>query len=324
MSKTALLISNKPDDKIFAEEVASVVGLPLEVAETPAEGAEIIADDEAKVILADASSEKSYQELEAAIQDKVGLFSDKIEPNHIHFLSNQNIEKVKYLIQSPLFGNFVLKNYGDPKEAGQHYGLYVASTISDRAFGLSKLLKPGTKIQTVKLQSSVQKQGAVEAVKNYVLAAKFQSRMATVIANAVDEILMNAMFDAPIDELGRPLYAAVSRATMLKLEGKQSVEVQIGFDGKYIGVTAIDLFGSLDKAKLLSHISKIYAEEEYKVKTSVAGAGIGLATVFRSGGTFVFSSESRSRTEVTIMFKRTDSFRDFKDQFRFLGTQFYF
>jgi hypothetical protein len=89
-------------------------------------------------------------------------------------------------------------------------------------------------------------------------------------------------------------------------------------------LTAIDLFGSLDKNKLLSHISKIYTDEEYKVKTSVAGAGIGLATVFRSGGSFFFVSEARVRTEVTVFFKRTDSFREFKDQFKFLSTQFYF
>jgi hypothetical protein len=102
------------------------------------------------------------------------------------------------------------------------------------------------------------------------------------------------------------------------------VEIQVGFDGKYAGVTAVDHFGSLDKSKLLSHMSKIYTEEEYKVKTSVAGAGIGLATVFRTGGSFFFCSESRTRTEVTVFFKRTDNFREFRDQFRFLSTQFYF
>ncbi|MCM2322619.1 MAG: hypothetical protein NDJ90_05105 [Oligoflexia bacterium] len=324
MNNILLLISARPEDEAFAAEVAAVAALTCRVARSPEEGAEIIASDSPRVILADASDEECYSDLEAAIQEKVGLFSDKIDANAIHFITSQNLEKVPYLIQSPLFGHFIFRNYGNPKEAGAQYGRLVLATIQERAFGLEKLLQENAKIQTVKLQSTVQKQGAVEAIKNYLLAAKFQSRMASVIANAVDEILMNAMFDAPVDDIGRPLFASVSRSTAMKLEGRHAVEISVGFDGRYVGLTAVDSFGSLDKAKLLSHISKVYTEEEYKVKTSVAGAGIGLATVFRSGGSFFFSSESRHRTEVTVFFKRTDSFREFKDQFRFISTQFYF
>jgi hypothetical protein len=54
------------------------------------------------------------------------------------------------------------------------------------------------------------------------------------------------------------------------------------------------------------------------------GAGIGLATIYRSGGSFFLVSEMRERTEVTLFFRRTDSYREFKEQFRFFSTQFYF
>jgi hypothetical protein len=148
--------------------------------------------------------------------------------------------------------------------------------------------------------------------------------MATIMANAVDELLMNAMFDAPVDELGRQILASTSRASVFELKDKSEVELQIGFDGTYVGLTAVDHFGSLDKNKLLSYISKIYTSDEYKVRTAVAGAGIGLASVFRSGGSFFFASESRARTEVTVFFRRAESFREFKDQFKFISTQFYF
>ena len=148
--------------------------------------------------------------------------------------------------------------------------------------------------------------------------------MAAVIANAVDELLMNAMFDAPVDDLGKPLYSNTARSSVFKLEGKGAVELHVGFDGDHLGITAVDFYGSLDKTKLLSHISKNYTQQEYKVKSNVAGAGIGLSTVFRSGGSFFFVSESRVRTEVTVIFRRADSYREFRDQFRFISTQFYF
>lgn len=324
MGKSLLLISGRPEDKAFAVEVAITAGLSLQSATDPKEAARILAGDGASVVLADTSTETQYQVLENAIQESVGLFSDRINANAFHFLSNENLEKVGYLVQSPIFGHFVLRNYGDPKAAGHHYGKIVRATLVERAFGLKQLLKETARIQVVKLQLSTQKQEAVEAVKNYLLAARFQSRMATVVANAVDELLMNSIFDAPVDELGRQLLASTSRATQVKLEGRTAVELHVGYDGMYVALTAVDNFGSLDKARLLSHISKIYTDEEYKVKASTAGAGIGLATVFRSGGSFFFVSESNMRTEVTVFFRRADNFREFKDQFRFISTQFYF
>lgn len=298
-------------------------GLSLRICANALEGVAFILSAEPAVIFADTSTEGLYQELENAIQQSVGLFSDKIQANAIHFLSSENIENVRYLIQSPLFGHFVVRNFSDPKTEGEHYGRLVKATLNERAFGLNTLMKPGTKIQKIVLQKSGQKQEAVEAVRNFLVAAKYQSRMATVIANAVDELLMNAIFDAPIDDLGKQLYASAPRTTHIDLIGKHAVEMQVSFDGTYVGITAIDQFGSLDKSKLLTHISKIYTQEEYKVRSSVAGAGIGLATVFRSGGSFFFVSEGGTRTEVTVFFKRTDNFREFKDQFRFLSTQFY-
>ena len=90
----------------------------------------------------------------------------------------------------------------------------------------------------------------------------------------------------------------------IELKGKPQSKCKSASTATTSAITAVDQFGSLDKVKLLSHISKIYTDEEYKVKTSVAGAGIGLATVFRSGGSFFFVSESRVRTEVTVFFQK--------------------
>lgn len=304
--------------------MATSSDLELKQVHLPDDGVGLILENDIPVIFVDASDEKLYTAFESSVQEKVGLFSDRINANAIHFLTSHGLEESQYLVQSPLFGHFLMRNYGDVKEAGQHYGRVVRSTLSDRAFGLSHLLSPKAKIQTIKLSLSSQKLEAVEAVKSYLLAAKFQNRMASIIANAVDELLMNAMFDAPCDDIGKPTLSATPRTTVLRLEGKSEIEAHVGYDGNYVAISAIDHFGSIDKAKLLSHIRKSYTSEEYKVRTSVAGAGIGLATVFRSGGSFFFVSESKVRTEVTVFFKRADSFRDFKDQFRFISTQFYF
>lgn len=319
-----LLVSALPEDLQFATKVAETAGLELIHCNNAVEGAKLFQEKEPNLVFSDASTADLYTKLETALAETVGLFSERINPNTFHYISSRTIDQVPYLLESPIFGHLLLRKFDPIAESGEHYGRIVRATLNERTFGLAGFLKPQTKVQKIQLVSSDQKQSAVDAVKNYLIAAKFQTRMATLIANAVDETLMNAMYDAPVDELGKQIYANTPRNQTLKLEGKAVVELQVGFDGVYTGITVVDRFGSLDKARLLAHVSKVYTEEEYKVKASQAGAGIGLASVYRSGGSFFFASELRDRTEVTVFFKRTDSYREFKEQFRFFCTQFYF
>jgi hypothetical protein len=324
LGKSLLLISDRPDDQAFAVEVAITAGLSLVTIADPKLAADHIARDGADVIFIDASTREKYAAVEAAIQESVGIFSDRVDANAIHFFSSHDLSKSIYLVQSPLFGNFVLRNYGDPKDTGAHYGRIVKATLSETAFGTEKLLKEGTKIQVVKLETSQQKQEAVEAVRNYLIAAKFQPRMCAMIANSVDEILMNAIFAAPVDDAGRPTMTQTSRATHFKLEGKHEVHMRIGFDGKHVAITAVDRFGSLDRAKLLSHFAKRYNEDRLKLTAAIANAGLGLATIFRNGGSFFFVSESGVQTEVSVIYEKVDDYRHFRSQFRFISTQFKF
>ncbi len=324
MAKNLLLISNDPVDQAFASVVAETAGLMLKIAPNVKTAGEYVLNDGAATIFVDGTDEKYFSSFEQVIQETVGIFSDKVNANTIHFLSGKPIDQVTFLMKSPLFGHYVQKNYGDVSKSGVLYGRLVKSTLQERAFGLQNMLKEGTKVQNIKLAKSTMKQDAVEAVRNYLLSAKFSSRIATQIANAVDELLMNSIYDAPVDEMGKQIHVSVARNTPIDLTGQHAVEMNIAYDGGYVAITAVDHYGSLDKARMLSFISKIYTNDEYKVKTSVAGAGIGLATVFRMGGSFFFVSESRTRTEVSVFFRKTASFKEFKDQFRFISTQFYF
>lgn len=322
--KKLLLISSQPEDKIFVTQIGAAISREVKVVTTAEEAAADIVEGSLGGIFVDATTEKQYRDFEKMVQEKIGLFSDKVNPNTLHFLSVGDLETVPFLIQSPFFGNYVKRNFGDVTEAAKHYARVIRASQATRPFGLTGLLQPGAKTQVVKLKQSSQKQDAVEAVRNFLLSSKFHTRMAAIIANAVDELLMNAVFDAPVDTAGKPVYLNTPRSTVFELQGKSEVEMHVGVEQEYVAIMAADNYGSLDKVKLMTHISKLYNREEYKVKTSVAGAGLGLATVFHSGGSFFFASEAGERTEVTVFFRRTNNFREFKDQFRFISTQFIF
>ena len=324
MAAALILISSRADDQAFGAAVAAAAGLEFRQASDPAAGMKLVVGEEAPILFVDGSGPEEYRRFEAAAEATVGLYSSKVAANRVHYLSSSDIYKVPHLIASPLFGSYIRRNFDDLASVSAHYGRVLAAGVGQNAFGTERLVRPGCRIQTIRPTSSLQKRDAVEAVRSHLIALKFQSRMATVVANAVDELLMNAMYDAPVDPAGRPLYSGTARNTAIDLSGRSAVELHVAYDGEYVTVTAVDLFGSLDKGRLMGAISSIYRKQEYKVRTAGAGAGLGLATVFHSGGSFLFSSENGVRTEATVFFRRTDNFRDFKNQFRFISTQFYF
>ena len=317
-------MTSRQDDLTFLTLVAKTAGLDLLQPKNLENAMELIATEEFPVVFVDASTAEDYQRFENAVHQSFGLFSAKLSANRLHYLSSEDIYKVPYLVGSPIFGSYVHRNYLQSPDVGKHYGTILKASLKERSFGIESLVAPGTRIQSIKLENSTQKQEAVEVVRNYLVALKFQTRMATVIANAVDELIMNAIYDAPVDASGHQVYSVTGRNTPVPLSGRSAVELKVACDGEYVTLTAIDHFGSLDKGRLLAAISKIYRQSEYKVRTAVAGAGLGLATVFHSGGSFHFASEHGVRTEVTVFFRKTENFREFKSQFRFISTQFYF
>ncbi len=321
MINTLLLVSDNLEDHAFATEVAKVSGLALKAVSKPLEAVEFVAAHGVCAIFYEIASESAFREFEDLVQEKIGLFSDHLDPNNVHFLCTENLDRCLYLLQSPLFGNFVLRNYGDPKVSGAIYGRTLRTQKNTGKQGLGSFLKPGAHLQIVHLASSLQKLEAVEATKKYLQAAKFQTRTSLVIANAVDELIMNAIFDAPVDDEGKMIYNSLPRSAELALAGRAAVEMQLGFDGICVGISVTDQYGSLDKARMLKLVSKSYAADDYKVRLTTASAGIGLATVFRLGGSFVIRSQAKKKTEVTVLFQKTANYRDFKDQFRFLVTQ---
>ncbi|MCM0604687.1 MAG: hypothetical protein KA715_01205 [Xanthomonadaceae bacterium] len=324
MGKKLLLISTHKKDHDFIQAMSKIAEVDPIICENAKAGVDHITKG-VDCIFVDVSTPDLYLAFEKSIQDSVGMFSDKINANLVHFIvQSDELNDSKAIISSPLYGNLLQRNYEPQSETAGLYGRFLKRELADKALGLENMLSPGAKIQTIKFTRTSQKQDAVEAIRNYVISAKFKARLSSVIANAVDELLMNAMFDAPVDEMNKRIYTQTSRNTNINLEGKALVEMKVGFDENYLAVTVADQFGSLKKAAVVTHLMKSYIDESYKLKLTSAGAGLGLGNVFRSGANFIFSCDQGVRTEVSLFFKRTASFKDFKQQFRFLGTQFYF
>lgn len=322
-----LLISKRPEDQDFLARLGELCERHVVRVDTAKEGVELISQGEVAATFIDIVDESSFTAFEAEVQNQLGLFSDKVNTNRFHYISTQDLDGVKFLCNSALFGNFLLRTYDTPqkaKQAADRYASVVRASLMDRAFGLKNFFSDKAQIQNIRVIHSSQKQKIVEAIRAFLIKARYPTRVATVIANSVDELVMNGIFAAPIDEVGHRIYEQTPRDTPIELVDQAVIEVTLCIDGSKCGISVSDNFGSIDKEKIIRHLSTVYTRDSYTVKTNVAGAGIGLATTFRNAGSLIFICEKGSRTEVAVTYERFENFKDFKGQFRYISTQFYY
>jgi hypothetical protein len=145
------------------------------------------------------------------------------------------------------------------------------------------------------------------------------SRISNVIATAVDELLMNAIYDAPQSSDGQQRFSKVRRDTPIELDESSFVEFLVDCDDHYLGVTVVDQFGTLNRKKLFNSLLRGHMNLASKINAEEENAGIGLATTFKQGGSLVYVTRPGKRTEATTFFKLEKSYRDFKNQFRFVS-----
>jgi CheY-like chemotaxis protein len=323
MSKSILLLSDHPDDATFLAEVSQSAQATLKIAANVDEAVELLAAESAMAIFLAVDKLKQLQDFEFATQKKFGLFSERVQPSAIHMMADKELSENRDVILSPLFGNYYQRQTENVSQSGEFYGRFVKASEQRSTHDLKHFLSEKGKVQKVVMNHTNQKQEAVEAVRQYLIAAKIPARISNIIANAVDEVIMNAMFDAPCDEFGKPLYSSTARSQERVLTGHEQVAMSIGFDGFYVGVSVADGYGSIDRTRLLNHISANYRDRDYQIRAGQAGAGLGLATIFNNGGSLIYHCEARIKTEATLLYRAYPSYRDFKNQFKFFSAKFY-
>jgi hypothetical protein len=322
MSKEILLVSHNPEDATFCAAIAEALGVSLIAEPDPKSAAEVLARINPVATFIDVGDLKRLRTFESEIQKTVGLFSDKVSLHRMNLVSDRDLNDNREVVLSPLFGTFFKRRKNLIEDNAKNFARYVSACENLGSGDISRFLKDGANIQSAQVLNTSLKLDAVEAVKNYLGAAGFTARIANLIANAVDELLMNAMYDAPVDEFGKNLYTMTSRNQARKLEGKGAITLTLGFDGEFVCISVTDNYGSVDRQRLLNHVSANYNRRAYMISATNAGAGLGVANVFRSGGSLIYLVESRVRTEVTLLYSAAHNYRDFKSQFRFFSAQF--
>jgi hypothetical protein len=169
-------------------------------------------------------------------------------------------------------------------------------------FGLDKYLAWGVQVHQVRITSYDDKRSAIESVAEFARRAGCRRTLLGRLEIVADELLMNALYDAPASESGdRNQY--VSRA--VPGGGPVSARaVELGFacDGRFFALSVRDAYGALERQTIVRYLTRAVTQAGTPCNSADRSAGLGLYLILSSVSRFVANIEPGRTTEVICLF----------------------
>ncbi len=161
------------------------------------------------------------------------------------------------------------------------------------------------------VRSTAERDSAVAKIQDFVGALAVPKRISEMFAELGHELIMNAIYDASIDSLGRPKYASDRKADVVLDEAEQPT-VKLGTDGTRLVLQVRDPFGRLERKHVVEGLARGLAGGE--MDQTHGGAGLGMMVCHNASSAMLFDVARGRHTEVTAMFELDMNLREFRTQ----------
>jgi hypothetical protein len=201
-----------------------------------------------------------------------------------------------HLIQ--LFSHERLRNLiaRNDQVAEEEVIITVEKILRQDIFGIDKYLTWGVSFVEEPVKDSAEKKNQIDRVAEFVRNLRCDERYIRMAEIVADELLMNALYDAPVDENGRSLYAHLPRSERVTLQDNQA-KLMYGSDGRFFVIACRDHFGALRAPTVVHYLKKCFSQDEYQVDSKSGGAGVGFYMIFQSISQLVINIQPGKMTE---------------------------
>jgi CRP-like cAMP-binding protein len=212
--------------------------------------------------------------------------------------------------------NIVSRSTEDRVFSIKNISTTVAKLAAQNIFGIEKYLSWSVDVQTRPIKTSSDRSTLAAQVDAHFNSLGVRKTVRDRVLTVLEEMLMNAIYDAPTDDMGKSLYNHLPRTVSIELAPKQEGRLSFATDGVVLGVSVRDPFGSLQGETILNYLETCYGGAAGSLNAEKGGAGRGLHQIVENSDLVVFNLYPRSSTEVIALFnvdpkERTESFPSF-------------
>lgn len=187
---------------------------------------------------------------------------------------------------------------------GQALPEMAARLLHGDIFGAEKVVPWGTRIYSALVGDYQEKSVCIAQISEFAATMGVRRKYREAIEQCADEMLMNALYDAPVDADGKPIFADVPTRTRISLRMEQKAVVQYACDGDTFTMSVRDSFGTLERQTVVKYLHKcLHSEQQIDRKTG--GAGLGLYIIANATTLFAFNVLPGVATECLVTFDLT-------------------
>jgi len=259
---------------------------------------------EYSVIVANYDS-MAQEDLDGLFQRYAGL-SDK--PHFLLYSSNEIRREL-----SAMFGERALTNLLGRDSVADASSLWVTiqKFLRGDIFGIDKYFSWGARKMSLRLSDSEDLEPYLHQMRAFVEPTRVPRRIMTSLLDAAEELMTNAVYNAPVSRDGTPRFANRSRTDSVHLDDREAVELELRVDGRQLGISVADPFGSLPPELVTRYLAKCFRKEEDQIDAKDGGAGLGLYYAFEKASHLVVNIEPKTRTELIALVNVRHTYREF-------------
>jgi len=181
-------------------------------------------------------------------------------------------------------------------------------------FGLEKYLAWGAKVHELEVSTYEEKRTVLLTVAQHAKEVGARRHVIGKIESVTDELLMNALYDAPAARKGqRPGQHTGELPSLTSAKTGERALLRYACDGRYFAISVQDSYGELHKEAILDNVMRARSERgapRLGDDDAGMGAGLGLYFILSSVTRFIANVDPHVRTEVVCLFDLKESGRD--------------
>ncbi|MEQ1665036.1 MAG: cyclic nucleotide-binding domain-containing protein [Bdellovibrionales bacterium] len=219
------------------------------------------------------------------------------------FVANKSIkENLQKLVALPQLPNIVFISEEDRAASIRAITTAVAKICGPNIFGLEKYLAVGVEVKDLAIKSSTERQMLNEKMREHFVRLGVRGSILDQVSSVLEELLMNAIYDAPTDKKGRPIYNMLERTEKVELKPQEQGVFRFATDGTLVAISVEDPFGALTAKIIMKYLESCYGGQAGVMQSEKGGAGRGLHMIIENSLFVVFNINPGKQTEVIAFF----------------------
>lgn len=291
--KRVLLADSSKKQQIFTKMALAGTGVHLQIVSKPEEVFQAIEEELFDIIFLD------VEMIEAATKIRDVTPSTEIVLMTSQLLSSF-IQKVRQLSFIP---NIVSRDESDRTFTVKNIITTVSKLSNQDIFGLERYLSLGVEVSQHSVCRSSERGSVIANVDSYLSEIGVRKTVRSRCETVLEELLMNAIYDAPTDKDGNSLFNHLPRTQTVELSPEQCGVVRYATDGVLVALSVSDPFGSLKGEVILDYLHSCYNGKAGELNKEKGGAGRGLHQIIENSDLVVFNISPKFKTEVIALFQ---------------------